>query len=301
LDREPITIQLKCLPVLALDRASDPPGNAGLTAGGQTGYHQRAAPAERWSVSTKYGRIRKRGGRPLHWIAMITMLIDHIGAVFHPNELAPWRIIGRIAFPIYTFALYLGYLHTRNMKRYMLRLLVLALLSQPPFMFAFGTAGLNVIFTLLVSLLAQVGADRLKSPGLMILFYIIVGAFMEWSNMDYGAYGLVLVLIFRYTREGWMVIAHFVLNLLYELWSFRYIGYTYYQPFTSVQQFSIISTIVISLFQARPAVFHRKVPRWLWISFYPAHLAVIALIVLNQSGFDPVLQNIVDNFHTEYR
>ncbi|MFM9277385.1 TraX family protein [Paenibacillus jiagnxiensis] len=237
----------------------------------------------------------------MHWIAMITMLIDHIGAAFYPSELAPWRIIGRIAFPIYTFALYLGYVHTRNMKRYMLRLLVLALLSQLPFMFALGTAGLNVIFTLLVSLLALAGADRLKRPGLMIPFYMIVGAFMEWSNMDYGAYGLGLVLVFRYTRGVWMVIAHFVLNLLYELWNFRYIGYTYYQPFAMIQHFSIISTIVISLFQPSPGVFRRTVPRWLWISFYPVHLAVIALIVINQSGIDSVLQNIVDDFYTEYR
>ncbi|MFB5673519.1 TraX family protein [Paenibacillus terreus] len=237
----------------------------------------------------------------MHWIAMITMLIDHIGAVFHPDELAPWRIIGRIAFPIYTFALYLGYLHTRNMKRYMFRLFVLALLSQPPFMFAFGTAGLNVIFTLLVSLLALAGADRLKSPGLMIPFYVVVGALMEWSNMDYGAYGLVLVLIFRYTRGVWMVIAHFILNLLYELWNYRYIGYMYYQPFTMVQHYSIISTVVISLFQSSPGVFRRTVPRWLWISFYPVHLAVIALVVIYQSGFDPVLQKIANDFYAEYR
>ncbi|MFB5266509.1 TraX family protein [Paenibacillus enshidis] len=237
----------------------------------------------------------------MHWIAMITMLIDHIGAVFHPNELAPWRIIGRIAFPLYTFALYLGYLHTRNMKRYMIRLFVLALLSQLPFMFAFGTTGLNVIFTLLSSLLALAGADRLRRPGLMIPFYIIIGAFMEWSHMDYGAYGLGLVLIFRYTRGMWMVLAHFVLNLLYELWNYRYIGYIYYQPFTMVQHYSLISTVVISLFQSSPGVFRRTAPRWLWISFYPVHLAVIALIIIHQVGFEAVLDKIVDDFYSKHR
>ncbi|MDP4097604.1 conjugal transfer protein TraX [Paenibacillus sp. P96] len=237
----------------------------------------------------------------MHWIAMITMLIDHVGAVFYPNELAPWRIIGRIAFPIYTFALYLGFLHTRNMKRYMLRLFVLAVLSQLPFMLAFETVGLNVIFTLLISLLALVGADKLKKLALVIPFYMIVGAFMEWSNMDYGAYGLGLVLIFRYTRGGWMVVSHLMLNLLYELWNYRYIGYMYYRPFTVVQHYSLISTVVISLFQSNPAVFRRMVPRWLWISFYPVHLAVIALVFMDQAGFETVLQNIVQDYYLEFK
>lgn len=41
----------------------------------------------------------------MYWLAMLTMLIDHVGLVFFPTDPA-WRIAGRLAFPIYAYALY---------------------------------------------------------------------------------------------------------------------------------------------------------------------------------------------------
>ena len=65
-------------------------------------------------------------------IALVTMLIDHIGAIFYPDMIA-LRVIGRIAFPIYCFLLVQGFLHTSNLKKYMVRMGVFALLSEVPF------------------------------------------------------------------------------------------------------------------------------------------------------------------------
>lgn len=73
----------------------------------------------------------------MQWIAMITMLIDHIGAVFFPH-VVELRIIGRIAFPIYAFAVFIGYKHTRNVQKYIWRLFWIAVISQVPFMGAFN-------------------------------------------------------------------------------------------------------------------------------------------------------------------
>lgn len=47
----------------------------------------------------------------MYWLAMLTMLIDHVGLVFFPTDPA-WRIAGRLAFPIYAYALYMGYTRT---------------------------------------------------------------------------------------------------------------------------------------------------------------------------------------------
>ena len=41
-------------------------------------------------------------------LAMLTMLIDHIGLIWFPENMA-WRIIGRLALPFYAFAIVLGY------------------------------------------------------------------------------------------------------------------------------------------------------------------------------------------------
>ena len=84
----------------------------------------------------------------LEWIAMVTMLIDHLGVSFFPD--VPFlRMIGRIAFPLYCFFIVLGLTRTRNQKRYLQRLLIIALISQIPYNLVFPTLRLNVVFGLL--------------------------------------------------------------------------------------------------------------------------------------------------------
>lgn len=48
-------------------------------------------------------------------IAIISMLIDHIGHVFFPEE-AAFRWIGRLAFPIFSYCLTVGLVYTRSIK-----------------------------------------------------------------------------------------------------------------------------------------------------------------------------------------
>jgi len=111
-------------------------------------------------------------GSTLKWIAIITMLIDHIAASFYimyieTNNLtgAPvviyevMRCIGRIAFPIFIFLLIEGFTHTRNVGKYMLRLFLFALISEVPFDLAFMHEWYypeyqNVFFTLFLGLLS---------------------------------------------------------------------------------------------------------------------------------------------------
>ncbi len=68
----------------------------------------------------------------LKMIAVITMLMDHSGDALIGNF--SWlNIIGRIAFPLFAFQLVIGYRHTHNLKKYMLRMLIFAAISQAPF------------------------------------------------------------------------------------------------------------------------------------------------------------------------
>ncbi|KPV58228.1 conjugal transfer protein TraX [Paenibacillus sp. A3] len=199
-------------------------------------------------------------------IAMITMLADHIGAVFFEDQ-AIWRVIGRIAFPIYAYGIVMGYRHTRDLKSYMKRLLILAVLSQAPYMLALGKMGVNAVGTLLVCVaVLYVMEHRKKSVWLPVAVASVV--VMEVLSFDYGLYGLLLVLIYHYTKSHAMVASHFILNVLFLALKGWLLG-----------AYSIIATIGIAY---APALYgrleRRSVPGWLWRSFYPAHLAVLAMI-----------------------
>ena len=111
-------------------------------------------------------------GTALKRIACLSMLLDHIGASLLENGLfkqgAFWpgdvqldgvlRLAGRLAFPIYCFLLVEGFLHTHDFKKYALRMLGFALISEWPFDWAFFSGVYwghqNVYFTLLLGLLA---------------------------------------------------------------------------------------------------------------------------------------------------
>ncbi|WP_017815707.1 TraX family protein [Paenibacillus shenyangensis] len=207
----------------------------------------------------------------MQWLAMITMLIDHLGYAFFSDE-RYMRIIGRIAFPIYCYLLVVGYRHTRNVNKYLIRLMVIALLSQFPFMFAFNITNLNVVFTLLIGLLLLILLDRIPSRlfPVSILLVAVFSLVAEVLHTDYGAYGILLILIYRYVPGYVMVLAHFALTLIFVL-----AGYT-----SLIQIYSIFSTLLITArTELRPNFSLVAPPRWLWRAFYPAHLAVIAIIV----------------------
>ncbi|HEY4391439.1 MAG TPA: TraX family protein [Paenibacillus sp.] len=203
----------------------------------------------------------------MQWIAIITMLLDHIGAAFFPGELI-WRIIGRIAFPIYAYALVQGFRHTSSFGKYMLRLTIITVLSQLPYQIALGRSGLNVVATLLVAALLMRLLDQFR-PGIpSILLIAGCSLLVEVIPFDYGAYGLLLVLIFRYAQKYQLLFMHLLLNMIYLL-AYGWV----------VQMASIIPTLLIVL---GPVLWRRleliRMPRWLWRSSYPLHLLVLAAV-----------------------
>lgn len=89
-------------------------------------------------------------GNALKWIAIVTMLIDHVGAtlvlqMYYANSTNDMlmtyylvRSVGRIAFPIFCFLLAEGFCHTRSRGKYLLRLGIFALIAEIPFDLAFN-------------------------------------------------------------------------------------------------------------------------------------------------------------------
>lgn len=204
----------------------------------------------------------------MQWIAMITMLIDHIGAIFFPSE-ALWRMIGRLSFPIYLYLLVTGYYRTRSYPKYVLRLTLLAIVSQLPYQYAFDTTRINVIATLLVCLLILKLLDLPKSfLALKVAGVIATIVLLEWLPFDYGAYGLILCLIYRYLNGQQLMIAHFITELV------AMIRYEW-----RIQFVSLIVSYVLNYYPNHVQQLNKfRAPRIIWRSFYPLHLIILALI-----------------------
>ena len=69
-------------------------------------------------------------GFQLKYIALITMVFDHIQYFFeYTGKIPIWfTMIGRLAAPLFLFTVIEGFIHTRNRKKYFLKIYVLAIL-----------------------------------------------------------------------------------------------------------------------------------------------------------------------------
>ena len=168
-------------------------------------------------------------GSTLKLIAIITMFIDHIGAAILENSVISsyiishtsftpenwlsfdliFRLTGRIAFPIFCFLLVEGFLHTKNVKKYALRLGMFCLISEIPFDLAFyqqpfSYTHQNVFFTLLIGLLVLIGLKQFEgaSKGIFRILCVLAGALVAtFLQTDYSAYGVCVIVLFYIFRK----------------------------------------------------------------------------------------------------
>ena len=91
----------------------------------------------------------------LKLIALLFMFIDHSGKVFF-NNASDMRLLGRIAFPVYVWCMIVGFSRTRSVPRYLLRVLLVGLVSQPFYVLALDTRGhLGVLLQKILSPLSS--------------------------------------------------------------------------------------------------------------------------------------------------
>lgn len=172
-------------------------------------------------------------GARLKWLAIITMFIDHSAkGILYLGYIKPrvpirrgtdlytlyelykvLRGVGRIAFPIFCFFLVQGFLYTRSREKYMMRMMLFAVVSEIPFNLALYEHAMyrphqNVYFTLLLGLvmltLWEFIGERIKHPGLAALLQFGGAAGLMYLSAvlltDYKYKGLILILVFYLLR-----------------------------------------------------------------------------------------------------
>ena len=205
----------------------------------------------------------------LKLIACITMLIDHIGVIFVPS----WsfmRIIGRISFPIFCFLLVEGFHHTKNARKYGLRLLWGAIISELAFDLAFYGAltwkASNVMVTLFFGFCALQIIHSKQNIAIKVICVILFAVAGEMLHSDYGAFGILLVLLFDLTR-----------NLPYKtIILIAGMGFLFYH-IGGIALWGVLAIIPITLYSSVKRTYNKAI-QWAFYLFYPVHLLVLYII-----------------------
>jgi hypothetical protein len=210
-------------------------------------------------------------------VAFFSMLADHTGVALFPSDLA-WRVVGRIAFPLFAYQLGVGYNHTRDKRSFAFRLFLFALVSQLPYYLVRGEMVLNIFVTLLIGL----GAIHIFAGKRRMWFgpYLIVAILAELVvPYDGGGYGVLMIfLLYALPSFAGQIAAVAGLNFLY-LFSSEDFLYNF-SSFGYVQMFSLLAIPLLW------GIRYLHLPRWgkgdlshvnKWIFYilYPLHLSAL--------------------------
>lgn len=232
----------------------------------------------------------------LHIIAMTLMLMDHLWATLLPAR--EWlTCAGRVAFPIFAFMAVEGYFHTRSFKKYILRMLLFAVLSEIPFDLMYGGAWFypvhqNVLWTFLLGLLGVWLMEQVRKKGktwmYLLVCVLVVPAGLVLGTLcmvDYYGVGVLTVFVFYFLhgRKWWCFLGQ--LAALYWL-NVELLGGLMYpvqlfgMEFELCQQgLALLALIPIWLYRGRQG-YHSKPFRYLCYAFYPVHMLLL-VVVLN--------------------
>ena len=205
-------------------------------------------------------------------IALITMVIDHIGLVFYP-DVATFRVIGRISMPLFAFCIAKGFFYSQKNNtviKYMRNLLILAIISQIPY--SFINNGMNIVTTWLFAVMV-LGIQELYN-GNLIRKAIMISLLLIFSillNVDYNICGVLLPLVFynfwmKKERKGILCLSFILLNIYYIISKDGWL----------IQIFSCLSLPILFNFEKYEKII--KLPKKFYYIFYPVHLLILFLI-----------------------
>lgn len=206
------------------------------------------------------------------------MFCDHIGDTIL-GKFSFLNLIGRIAFPIFAFQVSQSYIHTKNLKKYMIRLLIFGIISQIPFMLFLTTFSegfyLNIFFTMFLGLLAIFAFEKFNNKilGFFIVFIISVVAYL--IRVDYGMFGVLLIFLFYFFRNNKIKMAITCTLLCFIKYVPNVISYPYlFKHYFYCAFFTAISIIFILSYNKKQG----PKLKYIFYIFYPLHLLILYFI-----------------------
>ena len=194
-------------------------------------------------------------------IALVTMLIDHIGYIMYGHiDTGVYNVlrgIGRISFPLFAFLIAEGFFYTKDEKKYLLRIIY--------------TGSVNVLFTFTIALLVLYVCryyDK-KGQGFGILHFLtaVVGMALAFLiRSDYSYCGVALVFVFYYMRYNKGTGYYFTAALIMIL---------YGESISSLA--AVFSLVFIYLYNGEKGKYGNRI-KWFFYVFYPVHMMILGII-----------------------
>lgn len=231
----------------------------------------------------------------IKYIAMITMLLNHIAHVFLTSGTMLYEIledIGYFTAPVMCFFLVEGYDYTRSKTKYGLRLLLFAMISQIPYRLAFHFGNLNMIFTLLCCYLILVAMEKIEHvfPRTVVCILLMLATAVS----DWGIIAPICTIVVhngkdspRKTALGYGLV--YILFAFFNVQSYRALnyvngvqgngtGYEIVHALFSGTGIIVAAVTVLLFYNGKRAKRGRNFSKWFFYVFYPGHLMVLYLI-----------------------
>lgn len=247
--------------------------------------------------------MKKLNSNHLKIIAIIAMTIDHIADLLYPGMPNIFisnimHIIGRLTAPIMFFFICEGYYYTKDVKKYISRLFIFALISHFAYCFAFGinfipfsTGNIfnqtSIMWTLawaVVALHIVHGKNNLKEyqKWLLVILINLITFSSDFSSIA------VMAILFMYDRRGNLksqMISMMAWLSLYALISYLFVSKTY----GLIAMTAILVYPLLKNYNGKRG--KTKWLKWFFYLYYPLHLIIIGALRLYMYGNIPLLFN----------
>ena len=241
--------------------------------------------------------LKKINRDEIKYIAMMTMLLNHIANIFlEPGTFIFTLLvdIGYFTAPVMCWFLVEGYHYTRSKKRYAARLAVFAVLSEIPFCLAFSESyngvesisfcGMNMMFTLLLCFGILLVREYVQEEGLKLALYLFL--FLMSTISDWAFLAPLFTLLFawsrgdiRRTKKSFFIGAGvFALMNFYPAASPGALLFSLFYAFLSCCGILLAEIAIVHLYNGKRAEKGRTFFKWFFYLFYPVHLLILGLI-----------------------
>ena len=236
-------------------------------AGGRKGLYME------YNEETEERGLRRLSSNALKLTACVCMAVDHIGIVFMDNNYI-MRAVGRLAFPVFAFLLVQGLLRTSDVRRYLLRLGIFAVVSlTPPQIFQVSS------FTLTAGLFAIYAMDSRGPIGRWKVEIALAAALLaEFLRFDYGMAGVGIIVMFyliEKERSGADAYTLAYFNKKQNIEIVVLSSLVYILCLGMNQLYALLAMIPVNMYSGERG---RMKLKYFFYLFYPLHLLLIWFI-----------------------